>query len=367
MSLIALDTSKCVRSLSRESACNKCEVLCPTAAIVVGTNPLPSINFSACVGCGACEAICPNEALSLDDFSATNFFFDFLEEEGNLISCRKNVPCIAALSVEHLISLAVLKKELLLDVGHCERCDIAHTCQPQIFKNVEEASYLLEAMQTEVSIRVEKLSFEANEEAKTSDRRTFLRSINLETIAQGRANFEQEVKKATDELIEHSLDKRDIELLKTKRIPQRRKLFFTAMKRVQKPAVFHTVDASEVSFTSQKSMNEALCTACQMCYRVCPTGALTSDVKNSKIDFDPFLCIKCGVCHEVCEPDALLLSEAYNTKEFFEPQVQNLISFAVRRCDECNLLFSTNKGEKLCYRCKTEEEEARELWGITDE
>jgi len=120
-----------------------------------------------------------------------------------------------------------------------------------------------------------------------------------------------------------------------------------------------------LTFTSQKLLDEESCTACQMCYRVCPTGALTSDIKNSKIDFDPFLCIKCNICHDVCEPKAITLSSSYNVKEFFEPVVQNLISFKVRRCDECNIIFSTNSNEKMCYRCKAEDEEARELWGIT--
>ena len=114
-------------------------------------------------------------------------------------------------------------------------------------------------------------------------------------------------------------------------------------------------------------MDEESCTACQMCYRVCPTGALTSDVKNSKIDFDPFLCIKCHICHDVCEPNSITLSPSYNVKEFFEPTVQNLVSFSVKRCDECNVIFSTNSADTLCYRCKAEEEEARELWGITDD
>lgn len=135
---------------------------------------------------------------------------------------------------------------------------------------------------------------------------------------------------------------------------------------METPSQFHIVDATEVSFTSAKLMDEEKCTACQMCYRVCPTGALTSDLKNSKIDFDPFMCIKCHICHDVCAPDAITLSTSYNLKEFFEPKVQNLVAFKVRRCDECNVVFSTNSDDKLCFRCKIEEEEAKELWGIIE-
>lgn len=362
--MIKLNAGSCIRSLSKESECNKCEVICPTNAIFVGDNPLPGINFSSCVGCGACDAVCPNEALSLDDFSPTNFFFDFIEDEDNLISCRKNVPCISALSVEHLISMSVLKKEIVFDMGHCNGCDIAHKCKPQIIKNYEEASYLLEAMENDSVIKLEDVSFEDLTEESKSDRRDFLRSINLNTVAKTKKSFEKEVQKAIDELIEHTLEKTDIALLKQKRIPEKRKIFFTAIKRVEKPSQFHIVDANEISFTSQKLMDEDSCTACQMCYRVCPTGALTSDVKNSKIDFDPFLCIKCHICHDVCEPNAITISPSYNIKEFFEPVVQNIISFKVTRCDECNVIFSTNNNDKMCYRCKAEEEEARELWGI---
>ena len=366
--MIQLSASRCVRLLARDSECNKCEVICPTDAIVVGENPLPSINFSSCVGCGACDAVCPNEALSLDDFSPTEFFFSYIEDEDNLISCRKNVPCIAALNIENIISMAVLKKDMVFDMGHCDGCEIAHTCKPQIEKNFEEASYILEAMESDSVIRLEDIKYESvdsNEE--TTNRRDFFSNINLKSVAKTKVEFEKEIQKATDELVEHTLQKSDIALLKQKRIPDRRKLFFTAIKRVQKPSQFHVIEADELTFTSTKLLDTEACTACQMCYRVCPTGSLSSDVKNSKIEFDPFLCIKCHVCHDVCEPNAITLSPSYNVKEFFEPAVQSLVKFNVKRCNECNVIFTTNSDDKLCYRCKAEDEEARELWGITED
>ncbi len=364
--MIQLKASRCVRSLSKESECNKCEVICPTEAIVVANNPLPSINFSACVECGACDAVCPNEALSLDDFSSINFFFSFMEDEDNLISCRKNVPCIASLNIENIISMALLKKEMIFDMGHCDECSIAHKCKPEIERNFEEASYVLKAMESEAVIKLENVKYEKAEigEKNISNRREFFSKINLKNMVKTKIEFEKEIQKATDELVAHTLQKSDIALLKQKRITDRRKLFFTALKRVEKPSVYHIIEASELSFTSMKLLSSDTCTACQMCYRVCPSGALSSDVKNSKIDFDPFLCIKCHICHDVCEPKAITLSPSYRVKEFFEPEVQNLITFSVKRCNECSVIFSTNSNEKLCYRCKAEDEEARELWGI---
>jgi len=351
MLVISLKASSCVRSLSVESECKKCEVICPTNAIVVGENPLPVINHSMCVTCGACNAVCPNESFRYKDFNTTDFFFDFLEdEESNLISCKKNIPCIAALSVEHIISLTVFKKEIVFDMGHCEGCNIAHSCYPQILKNYEEASYLLEAMENKSLIKLENICFKPVD--KSEDRRAFLSAFKPKTLGKIKRNFENEVKKASDELREYTLEKIDIMLLKKKLLPKKRKLFFSAIKRVIKPSQFHVVDATEVSFTSQKIIDEDSCTACQICYRVCPTGALTSDITNSKIDFDPFMCIKCNICHDVCEPNAITLSNSYNVKEFFKPEVQNLIEFNVLRCHECNMIFSTNGTEQICDRCK---------------
>jgi len=362
--MLKLNAGLCVRSLSVESECNKCELVCPTNAIVIQENTaLPSINFSSCVTCGACGGVCPSEALSMDEFSVTNFFFDFIEGEDTLVSCRKNVPCIAALSVEHILSMATLKKEVVLDTGYCGECEIASTCHKQIVQNYEEASYILEAMENDAVIKMEDIKYESENE-DNADRREFLNRLNLQSAAKVKKSFEDEVQKASDELTEHSVQKTDIALLRKKNIPNKRKILFTALKRVEKPSTFHVIDANEISFTSQKIMNEESCTACQMCYRVCPTGALASDIKNSKIDFDPFLCIKCHICHDVCEPDAITLSSSYKMKEFFEPEAVNLISFQVRRCDECNAVFSSNSGDTMCNRCKIEEEEAKALWGI---
>jgi len=362
--MLKLNAGLCVRSLSVESECNKCELVCPTNAIVIQENTtLPSINFSGCVTCGACGGVCPSEALSMDEFSVTNFFFDFIEDEETLISCRKNVPCIAALSVEHIISMATMKKEVVFDTGYCSECEIASTCYKQIIQNYEEASYILEAMENDAVIKMEDIKYDSENE-ENSDRREFLNRLNLQSVSKVKKSFEDEVQKASDELTEHSVQKTDIALLRKKNIPNKRKILFTALKRVEKPSTFHVVDANEISFTSQKIMNEESCSACQMCYRVCPTGALASDIKNSKIDFDPFLCIKCHICHDVCEPDAITLSSSYKMKEFFEPEAVNLISFQVRRCDECGAVFSSNSDDTMCNRCKIEEEEAKALWGI---
>lgn len=363
MAFLTLSPERCVRSLSVNSICTLCADVCPTQAIVIGSK-LPSINLSLCVGCGGCVSSCPTEGLELDDFSPTEFFFSFVTESDALISCQKNVPCLVALSTEHVIALAGLKKGLTWDIGHCPSCSIATVCLPQIQKKAEEANYLLEAMESPARIELTDIAYQEAKEESSPDRRDFFKTFHLKKIGAVRADFEKEIQRSTDEFVEYQISSSNTARLRDKKLTDRRKIFFTALKRMEKPSFYHVVDAEQIAFTSQKLLDESLCSACEMCYRVCPTGALTSDARNSKIDFDPFLCVKCHLCHDVCEPNALTLSPSYNLKEWYEPQARNLIAFSVRRCNECDTLFSSVGGEKECRRCRLEEEEARELWGI---
>ncbi|MDX1295641.1 MAG: 4Fe-4S binding protein [Sulfurimonadaceae bacterium] len=366
MAGITLDAATCVRAVSKFSTCNRCDAICPTEAIKVGEG-LPSVNLGDCVGCGGCVGVCPSEAVKLDDFNSTEFFFSFMDEKENLVSCRKNVPCISVLNVEHVIAMATLKNGIVFDMGHCEGCDIAHKCRPQIEELAEETNYILGAMEHEAEVALENVEFEPKEEKEEGERRSFFRAFNLKNALKSKKDFERKVETSTDERLEHEVQNTHVARIRNKELGDKRKILFTALKRVEKPSVYHVIDANEVSFTSQKLLDEESCTACQMCYRICPTGALSSNAKNSKIDFDPFLCIKCQLCHDVCEPDSITLSPSYNMKEFFEPTVQNLVTFKVRNCNECGTPYAVIGGSPLCHRCRIEEEEARELWGIEED
>lgn len=365
MAGITLDAAKCVRALSKFSSCSSCDAVCPTGAIRVEEG-LPSINLAECIGCGGCVGICPSEALKLDGFNSTDFFFHFIEEQEHLLSCRKNVPCISVLNVEHVIALATLKKEVVFDMGHCGSCEIAHTCRPQIESIAEEANYILEAMELEAAVLLKEIAYEGEAEHDEAQRRDFFRALNLKNALKAEKEFNREVETSTDERLEHEVENRHVARIREKKLGDKRKILFTALKRAEQPSVYHVIDANEISFTSQKLLNPDTCTACQMCYRICPTGALSSNMKNSKIDFDPFLCIKCHLCHDVCEPDAITLSPSYNMKEFFEPEVQNLVTFKMRNCNECGVAYAVLDNSPLCHRCRIEEQEARELWGIDD-
>lgn len=342
--MLKLNASKCIRLLHKNINCNECEKICPTDAISVGNNPLPSIKHDACVECAACDAVCPSEAFELDSFNPEKFLYDFVEMKETLISCKKNVPCISALSVEYIISLAILNKEIIFDMGHCDGCIIAHKCKPQILKNYEEASYILDATLSECSIKLQNIAYQNSSDASNTKRELF-RSII-------KTPFEKEVDKQDNFISTYISQRVDNALLKQKNVMQKTKILLTALKSMKKPEVFHIVDATEISFTSSKLLDTNKCDACRMCYVVCPTGALTSDIKNSKIDFDASICVKCNACIEVCKVNALENSPSFDIKDLFLMEAKNLINFDVKNCKECGMIFSTNDDDEYCARCR---------------
>lgn len=347
---LGFDVASCVYASSKLASCTKCIDVCPTQTLQFANN-LPAFVPSDCIDCGGCVGACPTEAFSLADFSPTSFVFDFLKQEHELISCTTNVPCLAVLNVEYLISLG-LQKKIHLDMGQCQTCDIAKTLLPSIEKRVEEANYILESFGFEPLVSLE-TPLTSAELPTQSSRRDFLRNFSLEGLGKQQKVFED----ALSGLKSFCIDTPTIAKLKQKTPPNHRKLLLVSLSQHDLSNHYETLDGDEVDCYSQKYITES-CTNCQMCYRLCPTSALSSDTKQGMIAFDASLCVKCHLCHDVCEPNAILIQKGVETEVLVSPQKRILAQFNPRRCDECGVFFSTPDDTSICPRCQIEEEEA---------
>ncbi len=351
--MLNIQAGSCVRYYAKHSSCTKCEHICPTKAIKTQEGGI-AINQSECIDCGACLGICPTEALALREFDVNSFFFDFLKSKEQVISCKSNFVCLAALSLDHLIALGAVK-EVVLDIGHCKECDIAPSCFAQIEHNIDEANYVLEAIECK--------PIEAKEVAKVADEKANRREFFTLFTLKGALKTKQDFEKRLASLEDQKISVEQIAKIREKSIPNRRKLLYTILQKIDKPSSYRYLENEHLSFTSDKEIDSS-CDNCSLCYRICPTQALDSDARGAKILFDPFLCVRCHLCHDVCEKDSIKLAQFYDTKEFFEPSVKILAQFTITRCEDCGNPFSYFGGEKLCPRCKIEDEEAKRLWGI---
>lgn len=351
-----LEISQCVRATSKFSDCTKCIDACPESIQLVDN--LPSFAKATSVEAAACVGVCPTEAFSLSDFSTTEFFFSFLESKVRLISPKLNVPCLSVLSVEHLLALALAsEEEITLDMSAYDKESLLYA---QIESRIEEANFVLSSLGNKrLRSNEERSTVDSVEDTEGSDdvsnRRSFLGNVSLKGVIKHKMSFDEAVE--ADELKTFALDVDIIQKIKEKHLPDKRKILFTTLKRVGRPEVFDVLAQEDISFTSQKFVEES-CTNCQICYRICPTGALSSDGKFSLIHFDSMLCVKCHLCHDVCEPESIKLQPGFEIKEFFEPQQRTLAQFDIRRCNECGNYFTYKEGEQSCPRCRVEEEEA---------
>ncbi len=351
------DVSSCVRATSKFSECTKCADICPVSTIEFVDN-IPAFTPSACIECGGCVGVCPTESFSLSDFSVINFFFESMEKRQHTFSCNIDIPCLSMLSVEELISFALASTEsIVLDMKACNYCGgDSNKLRQQVEANIEEANFVLSAFSGK-EIMVESFDKDkiAESETEVCDRRSF---FSLKGVVKSKKEFDEAV--LEDDLKEFALDIDTIARIKDKKIPDRRKLLFSLLKREEKKKSYEILAEEDISFVSQKFVDES-CTNCQICYRICPTGALSSDLKFSVINFDAMMCVKCHLCHDACEPNAIQLQAGFEIKEFFEPTQRTLAKFDIQRCNECGNYFTYTGGVKECSRCKIEEEEAMGL------
>jgi len=344
-----IDLGNCVKVLSKNSSCTNCADICPVNAINYIEN-IPQV-LPDCTDCGLCLGVCPTEAISLKDFDVLEFVFEFLELKDSVIKCQSDVPCVGTLHVEHLVSLALLKEHPI----ELECCEL---CHQESIKKVNEVNFFLHKLKSDKQINVNLAKPQNATEEQADNRRDFLKKFSLKGAIKSKIEFEQEVEAQE---IKTPSDQ-DSANMRKKELPNKRKLLYMALKRVGKVEDFEIIEEQNLSFISQKSINET-CDNCSICYRICPTGALQSDKRGSKIEFDALSCVKCRLCHDVCETDAIHL-ESFSTKSLFEPKIEELIKFDVIRCNDCGNFFTYQGGEPTCYRCKLEEEEAKDLWGI---
>ncbi len=362
---LSLDIARCVRSSSKFATCTKCVDVAPESIRII--NHLPTFANNTGVEASACVGACPTEAFGLTDFSSVAFFFTFLDSKVRLISPKLNVPCLSVLSVEHLIALALASDQpITLDLSGYETQ--SHLWRV-IVGRIEEANFILSSIgykqlqtNTDLSNQIPNETLTQQEtsfDSATSDRRTFLQNtVSLKGAIKQKMAFDEAVE--AEELKVFALDESVIKKIRTKHLPDKRKLLFTTLKRTTKLDTYDVLAQTDVGFVSQKYVTDN-CTNCQICYRICPTGALSSDMKFSLIHFDAMLCVKCHLCHDVCEPDAIHLQDGFELREFFESTQRTLAKFDIRRCHECGNSFTYKGGEIICQRCLTEEQEAMEL------
>jgi len=111
-------------------------------------------------------------------------------------------------------------------------------------------------------------------------------------------------------------------------------------------------DAALDGLSFARIIADERCSACGVCARVCPTGALHFAANDNRYDLTFFAgaCADCGACLHVCEP-AALQRESVTLDVLIQPAPVVLRQGSLRRCAKCGARFASESDKKLCPVC----------------
>jgi ferredoxin len=358
-SVVTFDPGRCLHSFHRGSICNECITLCPVGAIESGQPP--SLDSDACTSCLACLPVCPTGAFSADDtFVSLLTFVARSDAKWIDIVCDGHPNgeigpsgsefgirirgCLAGLGVGTYISLIALDMEHIdVRLDACKECpwrDLHH----RIKITVAQSTALLSSWDKANSVRVvygsdgelfnERPLWDADN-PPLSRRDLFRMASRQVQIAAARSMTKAKVSDA--------------------RRPSRERIrIMQALNRLPERCSRGFTPPDSLGFTSLYISDD--CTACGVCARACPTGALRFERRAGPtfhLAYIPQECIGCNICAQTCLPQAISLNIRPTFNDVFS--VKNTISLSegnLTRCQKCNSLFVARTISNLCPLCE---------------
>jgi len=361
-SSVTYDASRCLYNLDRFATCEACMNLCPTQAIEAGKPPV--LRKDDCQSCYACLPACPTSAYAADDAVAALINCALRTEKESLeIVCRANTRanlgvsltdvaiqvkgCLAGLGAGAYLTLTSLGlKKIVARIDACPGCPWG-SLQPRIQQQIEEAKQLLEpygwsdrlswASYESLDGLVERLVWNADNPPLS--RRDLLRFATRQgQFAVGRAfNL--------NEPASH------------KNLPGRdRRRIVAALNHIDSQGTVREASSLEGLGYAILAVSEE-CTACGVCARACPTGAIIFSQNHEQstftMSFEPKACIACHVCQQICAPGAISANSSPNFEEVFGQEEPILLyEGELTRCERCGAQIALHHGSRFCPLCE---------------
>ncbi len=354
-SQVTFEQGRCLRSLSAASTCRLCADLCPAGAIQVEEQA----RFSAeqCRGCLACLPACPTGAFSADDAvpglltcaaRIENARVELvckqhpdcrmgLEEDGVALQLR---GCLAGLGAGAYLSLAALGLSCIsVRVDGCPGCPWG-ALATQIEGQLDVARQILAAYGKEVLLKtvgadgakVERPVWDA-ENPPLSRRDLFRFASRQGQVALARGMAAERAGHGP----QPSRDRQRMHAAIA---------HFTTENPVQNGSLVQS------GFACLEVSDE--CTACGVCERACPSGALelVKDEARYALKYSAWKCSGCEICLQVCAQNALRIDRQPSIQQAFGQDEVELRSGELARCQRCNTWFASKAGEQFCPACE---------------
>jgi ferredoxin len=352
---IRLHADRCVHARDKSAACDACVRACPADALHL--NGSIALDVEACKVCGACLHVCPTGA-----FEGEDGVVDLLKCVARLEPARvielacaqhpapekgpsdveavvRTTGCLAALgpsAYTGLIAMGLQRVSVRLDA--CAECPISQA-RTSITAAISTAQQLLALYGlADRVVEISTVSVRKNRPVYAAKNPPLSR----------RGLFRLFAAEGPRQIARVLTDETDQSKIKSPS-PERRRLINTLR---HLPAANDSSALDGLPFAHITANDQ--CTACGVCARICPTGALKltmTEDSTYQLSFTSAACIACDTCVQLCEPTALGRTTA-TLGEVLSSDAVELRSGTLRACPKCGAKFAAETGRELCSVCE---------------
>lgn len=371
--VVTVQPALCLNRRHQAAGCTRCVAACPVDAITL-VDHRPQLDDQQCIRCGICLHSCPTGVFTQHDpaerqlLAATHS----LSAKPVAVVCAlhptpnetaapvativQHRRCLAALAVDQLLALSEDgTRPVWLDDGPCATCPLG-AAQEILQQRVTSANALLQAFGRQAVLFLQS----EQEERLTAEptRRPLIDTGNPPVArrgffaALGRAVGVQSVTPQPTSLPNagQAFPSRLPQQIPPQRIALQRQLQPWPLPEATAVAV------ADLPFAAVQ-VDPARCSACGLCARFCPTGALhfTPEEDHFTLNFHAANCLDCPLCTVACPEHAIHLGDTLAVAALVNEEWRPLAEGQLRSCVQCGVPTAAQTGESTparCYPCR---------------
>ncbi|RLT45141.1 MAG: hypothetical protein DWI57_01475 [Chloroflexi bacterium] len=377
----------CLNQRHRGAGCCRCVDSCPTDAIRL-EGGRPRLDETLCVQCGSCTVVCPTDVFTQINPPEPTLMLTFqhlpptaplevvcplrsggAESRAPVAAVVRHRRCLAALSVPHLLEISRQgERPLWLDDSPCADCPFG-ACHSLLTASVAAANTLLAAFGHPPSLALHTTHPEQLLPAPLA--RPVLDGMKPQLSRRG---FFGALRQMGQERVERALTEEAPPMLRPavavdQRLPRR-------LPHSRKELLAHLSGLVIEDGLSQEAeigladlpfavvgVDADACSACGLCSRFCPTGALHFDgpgvgaltsYKDAAyaLDFQARLCIDCAICQVACPEEAIAFGDSLRTEQLLSARAESLVAGKMTACITCGAPVAEHIQPSRCHVCR---------------
>ena len=302
---------------------------CPAGAVKVGsTGGAVDIEWDKCNGCGICSNVCKTGVFTLKDFNDKSFIdkcAQFVMDYGCVeVSCGKvnaesagpsvAVKCIGLINPAHILGVIVSgARTVHFRHDSCSECE-SKFGETIVQRSINITQNILKAFSLDRKAVITAGNFPSGAALHVSGCGGKKKEPEKQEVLSRRELFgyfkkktQLSVAKTLDVFLEAEQKSASKRIDYSSKLPVKRILMLNHMNKMGEIAE-DVLDTSDNALMTGMEIDGNICDACGICYKFCPSGALTeysisgeggTAVKGG-INFKPAYCVKCGLCIAAC-------------------------------------------------------------------